>query len=79
MGYQPPTRTACDLSHINLKEELVPGQKISLTLNFEKSDPMKVEAEIREMGESMGHDMDGMDDDMEEEGHEMDMEDKENK
>jgi len=38
---------------INLKEELTPGQKIALTLNFENSDPIKVEAEVREMGESM--------------------------
>ena len=46
---------------INLKEELVPGEKISLTLNFEKSGPMKVEAEIREMGDEMqSEDNEGM-------------------
>ena len=33
---------------INLKQELVPGEKITLTLNFEKSGPMTIEAEIRE-------------------------------
>ena len=36
---------------INLKEELTPGQKIKLTLNFENSDPIKVEAEVRDMGD----------------------------
>jgi len=35
---------------INLKKELTPGEKIPLTLNFEKSGPIKIEAEIREMG-----------------------------
>ncbi len=40
---------------INLKEELTPGNKIELTLNFENSDPIKIEAEIREMGEGMGN------------------------
>lgn len=35
---------------VNLQEELVPGEKITLTLTFEKSDPMTVTAEIREMG-----------------------------
>ncbi|RMF01678.1 MAG: copper chaperone PCu(A)C [Chloroflexi bacterium] len=39
---------------INLKKELVPGQKVKLTLNFEKSGPMTVEAEIREMGAMSG-------------------------
>lgn len=38
---------------INLKEELTPGQKIELTLNFKNSAPIKVEADVREMGESM--------------------------
>ena len=52
---------------INLKEELVPGNKIELTLNFENSDPIKVEAEIRDMGSGMD-DMDKM----EHEGHDMD-------
>jgi copper(I)-binding protein len=33
---------------IKLKQELVPGEKITLTLNFEKSGPMTIEAEIRE-------------------------------
>ena len=55
---------------INLKEELVPGKKISLTLNFAKSTPMKIEAEIREMGGDMGQDMKDMDHDN------MDMEEK---
>lgn len=44
---------------INLQEELTPGNKIALTLNFESSDPIKIEAEIRDMGASMG-DMDKM-------------------
>lgn len=35
---------------INLKQELTPGEKITLTLNFEKSGPMTIEAEIREGG-----------------------------
>ncbi len=43
---------------INLKEELVPGEMVKLTLNFEKSGPMQVEAEIRESGEDMGTKMD---------------------
>ncbi len=51
---------------INLKQELVAGEKVAFTLNFEKSGPMVVEAEIHEMGEAaadhamddnMGHDM----------------------
>jgi hypothetical protein len=42
---------------INLQQELVPGEKIKLTLNFEKSAPLTIEAEIREMG----GDMDNMD------------------
>ncbi len=50
---------------INLKEELVPGKKISLTLNFEKSGPMTVEAEIRETGEAMAPDMGKMEHNME--------------
>ena len=33
---------------INLKQELVPGKKITLTLNFEISGPITIEAEIRE-------------------------------
>ncbi len=42
---------------INLKQELKPGQKISLTLTFEKSGPITVEAEVREDTgmESMEH------------------------
>ncbi len=43
---------------INLKQELVSGEKIAFTLNFEKSGPMTVEAEIREMGEAADHNMD---------------------
>ncbi len=35
---------------INLKQELVEGEKVTLTLNFEKSDPITIEAEIREAG-----------------------------
>ena len=35
---------------IKLKQELVPGEKITLTLNFEKSGSMTTEVEIREMG-----------------------------
>lgn len=42
---------------IDLKEELKPGNKISLTLNFETSGPMTIEAEIHEMGEAMEHNM----------------------
>lgn len=42
---------------INLKEELRPGEKLSLTLNFEKSGPMTIEAEIHEMGEAMEQEM----------------------
>jgi copper(I)-binding protein len=42
---------------INLQEELVPGEKISLTLNFEKSGSVTVEAEIREMGQAMDSSM----------------------
>lgn len=50
---------------INLKEELVPGEMVELTLNFEKSGAMKVEAEIREMGADMGSEMDHKMDDSE--------------
>jgi copper(I)-binding protein len=39
---------------INLKQELVLGEKIKLTLNFEKSGPLTIEAEILEMGSDMG-------------------------
>jgi copper(I)-binding protein len=45
---------------INLQEQLVPGEKIKLTLNFEKSDPLTIEAEIREMGGDNNMDMDDM-------------------
>ena len=38
---------------INLKEALVPGEKLTLTLNFEESGSKTVEAEIREMGAAM--------------------------
>jgi len=38
---------------INLQQELVAGEKIKLTLNFEKSAPLTVEAEIRKMGAGM--------------------------
>jgi hypothetical protein len=38
---------------INLQQELVAGEKIELTLNFEKSDPLTIEAEVRDMGAAM--------------------------
>lgn len=38
---------------INLKRELVPGEKVNLTLNFERSGSLSVEAEIRADGEMM--------------------------
>ena len=38
---------------IDMQKELAPGDKISLTLTFEKAGPMTVEAEVRE-GTSMG-------------------------
>ena len=44
---------------INLQQQLEPGSKISLTLNFEKSGPMTIEAEIREMGGEMNMNDDG--------------------
>lgn len=42
---------------INLKQELAADQMIVLTLNFEKSDPVTVEAVVRpaSAGEGMGH------------------------
>lgn len=42
---------------INLKQELAADQTIVLTLNFEKSDPVTVEAVVRpaSAGEGMGH------------------------
>ena len=42
---------------INLKQELTADQTIVLTLNFEKSDPVTVEAAVRpaSAGEGMGH------------------------
>lgn len=40
---------------INLKKQLEPGSKISVTLNFEKSDPMTIEAEIKDMGAMDGN------------------------
>jgi copper(I)-binding protein len=42
---------------INLQQGLTPGEKISLTLNFEKTGPLTVEAEIRQMGAAMEHGM----------------------
>lgn len=33
---------------INLKQELTPGEKVSVTLNFENSGPITVEAEVKE-------------------------------
>jgi copper(I)-binding protein len=38
---------------IGMQKELAPGDKISLTLTFEKAGPLAVEAEVRE-GRSMG-------------------------
>ncbi len=38
---------------IDLQQELVPGEKITLTLNFEKSGPQTIEAEIRDMSAGM--------------------------
>ena len=48
---------------INLKQELAPGQKVAFTLNFEKSGPVKVEAEVRaDSGLDSGNqNMQGMD------------------
>jgi hypothetical protein len=40
---------------INLKQELILGERIELTLNFQKSDPITIEAEIREGGAAMDH------------------------
>jgi len=42
---------------INLKQELKPAEKISLTLNFEKAGPLTVEAEVRQSGAAMEHSM----------------------
>ncbi len=39
---------------IDLTEDLAPGDKIKLTLNFEISDPISIEAEVRE-GVTMAH------------------------
>jgi hypothetical protein len=47
---------------INLQQALKPGEKISLTLNFEKSGPLAVEAEIRQIGAAMEHDTEHADD-----------------
>jgi hypothetical protein len=46
---------------INLKQQLTPGEKIKLILNFEKSGQKTIEAEIREMGASMDMDKDNRD------------------
>lgn len=43
---------------INLKQQLMPGEKIKLILNFEKSGQKTIEAEIREMGAPMDMDKD---------------------
>jgi copper(I)-binding protein len=43
---------------INLKQELTPGDKIPLTLHFEKSGLITVEAEVRESDQGMESDMD---------------------
>jgi copper(I)-binding protein len=37
-----------------MQKELAAGDKISLTLTFEKAGPMTIEAEVKE-GEMMGH------------------------
>ncbi|HXV97537.1 MAG TPA: copper chaperone PCu(A)C [Anaerolineae bacterium] len=47
---------------INLQQALKPGEKISLTLNFEKSGPLAVEAEIRQIGAAMEHNTEHADD-----------------
>ncbi len=51
---------------INLKQELKPGEKISLTLNFKKSGSLSIEAEIREGGTGAE---DAMDHGQEEQSH----------
>lgn len=38
---------------INLKRDLTPGDKISLTLNFQQSGPMTIEAEVREVNRDL--------------------------
>lgn len=38
---------------INLKQQLTPGEKIKLILNFEKSGQKTIEVEIRELGASL--------------------------
>lgn len=40
---------------INLKQELKPDEKISLTLNFEKAGPLTVEVEVRQSGAVQDH------------------------
>ncbi|MCL4294597.1 MAG: copper chaperone PCu(A)C [Anaerolineae bacterium] len=42
---------------INLKQDLVPGDKLRLTLAFEKSGPITIEAEIRDWGAMREHNM----------------------
>lgn len=42
---------------INLKRDLVPGDKIRLTLTFEKSGPITIEAETLDWGAIRGHNM----------------------
>ena len=44
---------------INLKREMVAGEKVRVTLNFEESGPITVEAEIREMGDMGKMEMEG--------------------
>jgi copper(I)-binding protein len=38
---------------IGMQKKLAPGDKFSLTLTFEKAEPMTVEAEVKE-GDTMG-------------------------
>jgi len=45
---------------INLKRDLTPGDKISLTLNFQQSAPMTIEAEVSADGLLSEHNMDNM-------------------
>jgi hypothetical protein len=42
---------------INLKQDLKPGEKITVTFNFEQSGPITLEADIREGGAVGGHGM----------------------
>lgn len=43
---------------VKLKQPLKAGEKINLTLTFEKSGPLSIEADIREPGAAADHNMD---------------------